>query len=120
SPRRPRRWHRRVARIGLHRQLRRIGGHPRQRAVGGPRRVSDRQRLPDDARGRVSRWPVRALALALVLAACTRPGEDRAQAELDVGHAALADATVRIEGGLAQIRDFTDYRLELWSQAPVL
>jgi len=56
----------------------------------------------------------------LFAAACVRPGEERAQAELDVGQAALADATVLVEGGLAQIRTFTDHRLELWSQSPVL
>jgi hypothetical protein len=60
------------------------------------------------------------LVILSALVACTRPGDDRAEAELTVGHASLADASVRIEGGLAQIRDFTDHRLELWSQSPVL
>ena len=60
------------------------------------------------------------LLVIAALAACTRPADDRAEAELAVGNASLADATVRIEGGLAQIRDFTDHRLELWSQSPVL
>lgn len=60
------------------------------------------------------------VVLLAVLAACTRPAEDRAEAELAVGNAELTDATVRIEGGLAQIRDFTDHRLELWSQSPVI
>ncbi len=60
------------------------------------------------------------LLLIAALAACTRPGDDRAEAELAVGNAELTDATVKIEGGLAQIRDFTDHRLELWSQSPVL
>lgn len=65
---------------------------------------------------------MRALLFATlgVLVGCTRPGEDRAQAELDVGHAELADATVLIPGGLAHVRDFTDHKLELWSQSPVL
>lgn len=61
-----------------------------------------------------------ALAALVLATGCVRPGEDRALAELDVGHAALADATVLVRGGLAQIRDFTDHRLELWSQSPVL
>jgi len=60
------------------------------------------------------------LVTALLATACTRPGGQRAEAELDIGSATLADATVQVAGGLAQIRDFTDHRLELWSQAPVL
>jgi len=62
----------------------------------------------------------RVVLLTAIVGACVRPGEDRAQAELDIGNAQLADATVHIEGGLAQIRAFTDYHLELWSQSPVL
>lgn len=56
----------------------------------------------------------------LAVAACTRPGEDRAEAELGIGSAELTDATVLVAGGLANIRDFTDHKLEVWSQAPVL
>jgi 3',5'-cyclic-AMP phosphodiesterase len=60
------------------------------------------------------------IAGLLVAVGCTRPGEDRAIDELSVGSAALTDATVFVEGGLGHVRDFTDHRLELWSQSPVL
>lgn len=63
---------------------------------------------------------IRLLALLVLASACTRPGEDRARGELDIGNAELADATVHVAGGLAQIRDFTDHELELWTQSPVL
>ena len=62
----------------------------------------------------------RVMIVALLAAACTRPGDERAQAELGIGSAELTDATVLVAGGLAHIRDFTDHKLELWSQAPVL
>lgn len=55
-----------------------------------------------------------------MLAACTRPGEDRAQGELEVGAADLAGLTVRAAGGLAAIRDLHAGYLELWSQTPDL
>ena len=56
----------------------------------------------------------------LVVAAlgCTRPSEDRAYAELDVGIAKITDASVVVAGGLAVVRDFTDHKLELWANAP--
>jgi 3',5'-cyclic-AMP phosphodiesterase len=60
------------------------------------------------------------LLVTVALGACTRPGEDRALAELDVGAAAIADASVEIAGGLAAVRTLADHRLELWAQAPVL
>src|SRR5262245_49684677 len=59
------------------------------------------------------------LALAL-LAACTRPAEQRAEAEIPIGTAAITDARVVVAGGLAAVRDLTDHRLELWAQSPVL
>jgi 3',5'-cyclic-AMP phosphodiesterase len=70
----------------------------------------------------VTRAPVACAIVGTITCAtaCIRPGEERAQAELAVGQAELADATIAVEGGLAQIRDFTDHRLELWSQSPVL
>jgi hypothetical protein len=59
--------------------------------------------------------------IALVwLAACLRPSDERAEAELEVGLAEAADSSVAVAGGLAAIRDLSDHRLELWSQAPVL
>lgn len=60
------------------------------------------------------------VAVLLLLAACTRPGEERAQQELDVGLASITDASVRVDGGLAHVRGFGDGTLELWSQSPVL
>lgn len=61
------------------------------------------------------------IALAIALAsACTRPSEDRARAELDVGIASITDASVVVEGGLAVVRDLTDGKLELWANAPDL
>lgn len=59
-------------------------------------------------------------ALLLALGACTRPSEDRAEAELAIGYAEMADATVQVAGGLAAVRELTDLRVELWAQAPVL
>ena len=64
---------------------------------------------------------VRTIAIGVVaLAACIRPADERAAAELTIGQAVAADSSVRIEGGLAAIRELADARLELWSQAPVL
>jgi Icc protein len=62
----------------------------------------------------------RLLVVALACSACTRPGEDRARAELLVGTASAGDVHVEVAGGLATIRDLADGRLELWSGAPVL
>ncbi len=60
------------------------------------------------------------LALLVCLAACTRPGEDRAEQELTVGTAAITDASVEVTDGLAAVRELADHRLELWANAPVL
>jgi hypothetical protein len=56
----------------------------------------------------------------VVVSACIRPADERATEELSVGQAELSDSSVRVEGGLAAIRELADARLELWSQAPVL
>ncbi len=56
----------------------------------------------------------------VVLAACTRPGEDRAVLELAVGHASISGASVEVAEGLAAVRNLTDHQLELWSGAPIL
>ncbi|MGE0401425.1 MAG: metallophosphoesterase [Kofleriaceae bacterium] len=59
------------------------------------------------------------LAIALLVAtACTRPSEDRAYMELEVGIAKITDASVVVAGGLAVVRDLTDHKLELWANAP--
>lgn len=60
------------------------------------------------------------IALLVLVAACTRPGEDRPAFEVDIGIASTSDATVRVGNGLAAVRDLSDFRLELWSQSPVL
>lgn len=61
-----------------------------------------------------------ALPCLALLVACTRPGEDRALAELAVGSAELAGVTVQATGGLAAIRALGPGRIELWSQTPDL
>jgi 3',5'-cyclic-AMP phosphodiesterase len=63
---------------------------------------------------------MRVAVAVLAVAACTRPGEDRALAELLVGTATLGDVSVEVAGGLAAVRDLGDHRLELWCGAPVL
>jgi hypothetical protein len=60
------------------------------------------------------------LALVVALASCTRPGEQRAMAELDIGTADLGGVTVQATGGLAAIRDLRSGVIELWSQTPDL
>jgi hypothetical protein len=60
------------------------------------------------------------IAVMLVLAGCTRPGEQRALAELDVGSAGLPGIAVRAAGGLAAIRALGNGKVEVWSQTPDL
>ncbi len=60
------------------------------------------------------------VVLIALVTACTRPGEERALAELSVGHAELSDARVTIEGGLGVIRELADHRLDVWANSPVL
>ncbi|MBK9036104.1 MAG: metallophosphoesterase [Myxococcales bacterium] len=57
---------------------------------------------------------------ALALAACTRPGEDRALADGQVGVATSAGVTVAVTDRLAAIRTLAPGQLELWASAPVL
>jgi hypothetical protein len=88
--------------------------------VGRARRASDRQCVALDSCHLVSwRTVMRQLAL-LALVACTRPAETRALDEAQIGTAALADASVVVDGGLATVRELADHRLELWAQSPVL
>ena len=64
---------------------------------------------------------MRTIPLAvLALAACTRPSEQRAIAELDIGSAELRGIAVQAAGGLAAIHELGDGRLDLWSQTPDL
>jgi 3',5'-cyclic-AMP phosphodiesterase len=66
--------------------------------------------------------PIVAVILAgiVALTACTRPGEQRALAELEVGSAGLRGITVQATGGLAAIRALGQGSVELWSQTPDL
>jgi 3',5'-cyclic-AMP phosphodiesterase len=70
--------------------------------------------------GRAAVAACAAAAALLAFAACTRPGEQRALAELDVGTAGLVGITVRAAGGLAAIRELGDGKLDVWSQTPDL
>jgi hypothetical protein len=63
---------------------------------------------------------MRAALALLALAACTRPSEQRAVAELDIGSADLRGIAVQAAGGLAAIHELGDGRLDLWSQTPDL
>ncbi|MEO7096112.1 MAG: metallophosphoesterase [Polyangiales bacterium] len=56
----------------------------------------------------------------LVLAACTRPGDDRPLVEETVGSASIADATVSVGDGLAAVRELSDHRIDLWATAPAI
>jgi Icc protein len=62
------------------------------------------------------RWP---LALC-ILAACVRPGEERALDDLDVGAAEADGLAVEVADGAAQVRRLEAGRIDLWAQAPVL
>ena len=63
---------------------------------------------------------MRALPAILVLAACVRPAEERALADLEVGRASAGGVTIEVEGGLAAIRALDDGEATLWAQAPTL
>lgn len=56
----------------------------------------------------------------ILLAACTRPGDDRPLTEETVGTASIADAKVVVGDGLAAIRELSDHRIELWATAPAI
>lgn len=55
---------------------------------------------------------------ALVLMACVRPGEQRAERDLEIGSASHGGLSVRVGGGLAAVRSLGSDRLSLWSSAP--
>ena len=63
---------------------------------------------------------MRALLLVAALAACTRPADQRALLELEVGHASISDASITIAGAHAAVRGFSDHIVELWASAPTL
>jgi Icc protein len=57
-------------------------------------------------------------AAAFVLFACVRPGEERAEKDLEIGRASQGGVTVRVSGGLAAVRSLASDRVSLWSSAP--
>jgi Icc protein len=63
---------------------------------------------------------MRLAIVTLALVACTRPSEERALEELAIGQAARSGISVRVDGGLAAIRELADGRLELWAGAPAI
>jgi 3',5'-cyclic-AMP phosphodiesterase len=61
------------------------------------------------------------LALACALAGCSRPGEERAYAEAEIGTLVEPSGlAVAIDGGLARIARAVPGELTLWAQAPAL
>ncbi len=65
-------------------------------------------------------------ASALAVTACTRPGEDRAIRDQEIGLATAPGVTVAVVDGLAHVRTLelsgtptSEATLELWAQAPV-
>ncbi len=59
--------------------------------------------------------------LVVALGACSRPGEERAYAELEIGALAAPDGlAVTVAGGLARIARAAPGELVLWSQSPVI
>lgn len=63
---------------------------------------------------------VAALLLIVATAACTRPAEERALTELDVGRAEADGIAIEVSDGLAAIRSIANREIVLWSQAPTL
>lgn len=54
----------------------------------------------------------------LLVAACLRPSEDRAERDQEVGQAERAGLRVAVSDGLATVRDLSDDALVLWGSAP--
>src|SRR5688500_2048020 len=59
-----------------------------------------------------------AAALALPLAACARPAEERAERDRSVGQAHGASLGIEVKDGLAAVRALEAARLVLWGSAP--
>jgi len=62
------------------------------------------------------RWQL-VVACALCLG-CARPSEGRAERDLQVGRAELADIALRVDAGLATVRTLEAARVVLWGSAP--
>ncbi|MBX3127979.1 MAG: metallophosphoesterase [Polyangiaceae bacterium] len=60
-----------------------------------------------------------AWAAAMLALGCTRPAEERARRDLEIGQADVAGTSVTVEGGLAAIRRAAPGELLLWQSAPV-
>lgn len=58
--------------------------------------------------------------ILLALCACTRPSEERALADLEVGRASTSGTSVEVDGGLAAIHELGEDRLELYASAPAI
>ena len=63
---------------------------------------------------------VAAVAASLLVGACLRPGESRAELDMEVGHASGEGLRVDVEGGLAAVRELGPGKLRLWGSAPAL
>jgi 3',5'-cyclic-AMP phosphodiesterase len=59
-----------------------------------------------------------ALVAVLLLGGCLRPSEERAERDLEVGHATIGGVSFAVEGGLAAVRRSAPGELELWASAP--
>lgn len=57
-------------------------------------------------------------AALLLVAACLRPSEDRAERDLEVGQAEHAGLSVDVRDGLATVRSLSDDAVVLWGSAP--
>jgi 3',5'-cyclic-AMP phosphodiesterase len=62
----------------------------------------------------------RALLASLLVAACLREGQERAENDAEIGRASAGGITVSVADGLAAVRSFDDGELVLWAQAPAL
>ncbi|MEO8702873.1 MAG: metallophosphoesterase [Kofleriaceae bacterium] len=58
--------------------------------------------------------------LFALITACTTPGDQRARAELDVGHEAFGGTTIDVTEGLAAVRGLGTRTVELWCNAPAI
>jgi hypothetical protein len=64
-----------------------------------------------------------AITLYIILVAstgCLNVADDRAELDRHIGKAQAGEASVEVEGGLANVRQFEAGRLEMWAQAPQL
>lgn len=60
------------------------------------------------------------VTVTVTAAACTRPAEERALRDDDIGRASADGITIDIADGLAHVRSFSGDAAELWAQAPII